>query len=112
VSAADIVDLTDLGIELLAAAAAGNGRAARTLTPGAGAALRQTVMALTAGSELAEHTAPGPASVIVLEGEATVNSDAGEAALSHGQWTTIPREPHTLRASADAVILLTVAADA
>jgi quercetin dioxygenase-like cupin family protein len=50
------------------AAAAPAGRAALTLVPGAGAPLKQTLLALRGGVQLAEHDAPGAATLQVLQG--------------------------------------------
>lgn len=86
------------------------GRAARTLTPGEGAPLKQTLMALTAGRELAEHRAPGPATLQVLLGDVSLRTSDTEVQLGEGHWAAIPLESHDLLANADAVVLLTVAA--
>ena len=48
------------------AAAAPGGRSAQTVYGGHEHALRQTVLALTAGSSLDEHESPGEATVQVL----------------------------------------------
>jgi quercetin dioxygenase-like cupin family protein len=45
-----------------------SGRAVRTILGGPGSALRHTVVALTAGTTLAEHENPGEATVLVLDG--------------------------------------------
>jgi hypothetical protein len=50
------------------AAAAPGGRSAATVYGGHEHALRQTVLALTAGSSLDEHESPGEATVQVLRG--------------------------------------------
>lgn len=103
------VVLEELGTSLLDEAGANdNGRAALTLTPSEGGPLKQTVLALRAGHELAEHTAPGPASILLLEGSATLLTGGEETSLSAGVWAPIPREKHSLRADEDAVALLTV----
>lgn len=107
------VTLVDLGDEVLAQARElQTGRSARTLTPGAGARLKQTLMALTEGAELAEHRAPGSATIQVLRGEVHLRSSATTLELSAGQWAPIPDETHDLRAMTDATLLLTVASDA
>ncbi len=102
--------LTSLADELLAAAVASeHGRAARTVTGGSDHALRQTVMALREGSELAEHTAPGDATLQVLRGRVllTHGDSAQEGAV--GDLLPIPKERHALTALEDAVVVLTVA---
>ena len=58
------------------AAAAASGRSAETVYGGHEHALRQTVLALTAGSSLDEHESPGEATVQVLRGR--VRLTAGE----------------------------------
>jgi quercetin dioxygenase-like cupin family protein len=49
-------------------AAAPAGRAALTLVPGSGAPLKQTLLAFRGGVQLAEHDAPGAATLQVLRG--------------------------------------------
>jgi quercetin dioxygenase-like cupin family protein len=87
------------------------GRSARTLTPGAGADLKQTVLALTAGNRLQEHRTPGPATIQVLKGQVRLGSDAAELELLTGQWAPIPDEVHDLVALTDSAVLLTVASN-
>lgn len=107
------VDLVELGEELLdQARELQAGRSARTLTPGAGAALKQTLLALTEGVGLQEHTAPGPATIQVLRGEVRLGAADTKVEISAGQWAPIPDEPHDLVALTDATVLLTVALDA
>lgn len=106
----DPVDLHATATALLEQArTARAGRAAKNLTPGAGAHLTQTVLALAAGQRLEEHSAPGPATLQVIAGTLALTTGADEVMLSAGDWTTIPEEVHGLRADSDAVLLLTVA---
>lgn len=84
------------------------GRSARTLTPRVGGPLKQTVLALLAGRKLAEHRAPGPATLQVLEGTVTLATADSSVTLAAGQWAAIPDETHDLAAEADAAVLLTV----
>lgn len=59
--------LTALGREhLTAVKASSNGRSARTVYSGHEHSLRQTLLALTAGSALDEHDGPGEATLLVL----------------------------------------------
>lgn len=77
-----LLSLTTLVDEQLGAArAAGNGRSARTVQGGHEHALRQTVIALIAGSELADHRSPGEAALQVLHGRVrlTTVTDSREA---------------------------------
>ena len=85
------------------------GRAARTLTPGEGAPLKQTLMALLEGRELSEHRSPGAATLVALRGRATLTWDGQELEVPEGHWATIPADVHGLRAETDLVVLLTVA---
>lgn len=104
------VTLVELGDEVLAQARElQTGRSARTLTPGAGAPLKQTLLALTEGAELAEHRAPGSATIQVLRGEVHLRAAGTTLELSAGQWAPIPDEVHDVLALSDATLLLTVA---
>ena len=71
-------------------------------------ALRQTLIALTAGSELAEHRSPGEATLQVLHGRVrlTTATDSREAVA--GDHLVIPAERHGLTAVDDSAVLLTV----
>lgn len=89
--------------------AADAGRAAHNLLPGPGTALSQTLLALTAGAQLSDHVANGPATLQVLRGSVTVTSEEGDVAAADGGWTTIPRSKHGVTAHEDSVLLLTVA---
>lgn len=102
------VSLTNLVAEQLDLAHKGTrGRAAHTIY-GSDHRLRETVLALLAGTELAEHESPGEATLQVLHGnvELTAGFEAwsGEA----GDHVIIPRARHSLTAVTDAVVLLTV----
>ena len=102
------VSLAALGDELLEQARGQPaGRAARTVTA-AGTALRQVVLAITAGQRLQDHHAPGPATLQVLRGRVRVTVDGGEQALEAGEWAPIPDAVHGLVADEDAVALLSV----
>lgn len=102
-------DLAEAARELLEQAGGlSAGRAARTLTPGAGAPLKQTLLALTSGQRLDAHEAPGPATVHVLSGEVSLRTGDDELQLRQGHWAAIPSVEHDLGAETDAVVLLTV----
>ena len=103
------VNLEELAGQLLADAAGHSaGRAAHTLAhPVDG--LRQTVIALVGGQELAEHESPGPASVLVLRGAVRLVSDEGTDALGAHQISPVPDRRHSLHADEDSVVLLSVA---
>jgi quercetin dioxygenase-like cupin family protein len=102
--------LTALGREhLTAAKAASNGRSAHTVYGGHEHTLRQTLLALTAGSALDEHDSPGEATLIVLQGRVQLTSPDASWDGSAGDHLTIPPTRHALNALEDSVVLLTVA---
>jgi quercetin dioxygenase-like cupin family protein len=90
------------------ATAASSGRSAETVYGGHEHALRQTVLAMTAGSSLDEHESPGEATVQVLRGR--VRLTAGERVWEGraGDLLIVPDARHALHAVEDAVVLLTV----
>ncbi|RKN45720.1 cupin [Streptomyces hoynatensis] len=100
-------DLTRLAEEYLALARqAEHGRSAHLFLHDG--PLRQSVIALTAGSELEEHNAPPAASLQVLRGLVRVEAREGwEAELEAGQLAGIPQSRHSVRALQDSVLLLT-----
>ena len=103
-------DLAEAASELLdQARGLAAGRAARTLTPGQGSPLKQTLLAITLGRQLDEHQAPGPATLQVLVGDVVLRTGADDVQLSQNDWAAIPPARHDLRAETDAVVLLTVA---
>jgi quercetin dioxygenase-like cupin family protein len=83
-------------------------RAAETVYGGHERALRQTVIAMADGTELAEHENPGEATVLVLSGR--IRLSAGDVAWEgrQGDLLVVPDARHALRAVTDTVILLTV----
>ena len=102
-------DLAKLADDLLGQAASASAhRAAETLHGGSDQALRQTVIALTAGSALDEHESPGEATLQVLRGQVQLHAGGESTSLGEGQLATIPPERHSLSADADSVVLLTV----
>lgn len=95
--------------QLELARTASSGRSARTVYGGHEQTLRQTMIALAAGSELNEHENPGEATVQVLQGRVTLR--AGEVSWegSPGDLLIVPQARHSLEAIEDSVIILTVA---
>jgi quercetin dioxygenase-like cupin family protein len=90
------------------AAAADSGRSAETVCGGHEKALRQTVIALNAGMELAEHESPGEATVQVLSGRVELRSQDVVWAGRTGDLLTVPDDRHSLHALEDSAVLLTV----
>jgi quercetin dioxygenase-like cupin family protein len=101
-------DLDQLADEHLAVAReAPHGRSAHTIVGGQGHALRHLVLALRAGEALAEHEAPGEATLQVLRGRVTLGTAGESCELAAGQLVAIPDERHDLQAVEDAVVVLT-----
>ena len=85
-----------------------SGRAAHTIHGGHQHALRQTVIALVAGHELAEHESPGEATLQVLLGRARLTSGEAVWEGEAGTFLVIPDARHALYAVEDCAVLLTV----
>lgn len=88
---------------------ANSGRSAHSVYGGHEHTLRQTLVALTAGTSLAEHDNPGEATLHILHGR--IRLHAGEQSWEgrDGDLIIIPPARHHLQALEDATILLTVA---
>lgn len=69
--------------------------------------LRQTVIALVAGVELAEHNSPPAASIQVLRGSVAVTIGGRPQVLHAGELELLTHERHSVLARSDAVFLLT-----
>jgi quercetin dioxygenase-like cupin family protein len=93
------------------ARSSGSHRAADTLYGDKDTLLRQTLIALLAGAELAEHSSPPEASLHVLSGSLRLIGDGRHWDLSAGDLVGIPLERHSVTALEDSVFLLTVLRD-
>ncbi len=91
------------------AAAASTGRAASTVHGGHEHVLRQTLLALTAGTSLADHENPGEATLLVLRGRVRLTSGDTDWEGRSGYLITVPDARHGLEALEDPAVLLTVA---
>lgn len=94
------------------AAAATSGRSAETVYGGHEHGLRQTVLALTAGSALTEHENPGEATVQVLSGRVRLTAGSVSWDGRTGDLLVVPAARHALEAVEDSAILLTVSKSA
>lgn len=104
------VSLTHLAeVHLSAAREAHSGRAAVTIHGGHEHDLRQTLIALAEGHALAEHEAPGEATLQVLVGEVRLTAGDETWTGTAGDHLVIPPQRHDLLAVSDAAVLLTVA---
>lgn len=70
--------------------------------------LSVVLVRLNAGHELDEHAVSGPAMVQVVQGEVTLHADGQEGRVAEGSCVVLePNLPHDVRATKDAVLLLT-----
>lgn len=101
-------NLTSLQEELFTRANAGrSGRAARTVYGDHATLLRQTMLVLLDGAELAEHDSPPEASLHVLRGRVRLSTEDRSWDLRTGDFVPIPPERHGVRALEDSAFLLT-----
>lgn len=94
-----------------AARAASSGRSAHTVRGGHEHFLRETLIALSAGSSLGEHDSPGEATLQVLAGKVALVTADERCECSTGDFVQIPKMRHSLEAIEDSAVLLTVLAD-
>ena len=97
--------------QLEAARSARAGRSALTVHGGHDHLLRQTLMALVAGTDMGEHNSPGQATLQVVRGRVRVSTADESWEGGPGDLLVIPAERHGLHADEVAVVLLTVLAD-
>ena len=81
------------------ASTASSGRSAHAIYGGHDHALRQTLIALRAGSSLDEHENPGEATLQVLHGRVTLVAGENRWNGSPGDLMTVPDSRHALEAS-------------
>lgn len=85
-----------------------NGRNGTTLVKDA--EVRVVLEVLREGAELAEHRAPGPITVQVLEGEIQFSGGETVHTLRPGELLVLPAcRPHAVKAARDSAFLLTIA---
>lgn len=106
----DMVDIAALADELLIRARSEpHGRAAELVVHDG--VLRQLVLALAEGAELAEHNAPAAATLQALRGRVRLSYTAGSATpaeeLGAGELTVIGHERHGVQALEDSAFVLT-----
>jgi len=103
------ISLTGLASEKLAEARQSHsGRAAHTIHGGHTHELRQTVLALLAGHDLAEHDSPGEATLQVLQGHVRLTAGDDACDGKTGDYLVLPAQRHALHAVEDSVVMLTV----
>jgi quercetin dioxygenase-like cupin family protein len=95
--------------QLKIASVASSGRGAETVYGGHQHVLRQTVMALTAGTTMDEHESPGEATLQVIVGRVELSAGEDRWEGRSGDLIVIPPARHSLAALEDSAVLLTVA---
>jgi quercetin dioxygenase-like cupin family protein len=95
--------------QLEVARKAESGRSAHTVYGGHEKTLRQTVISLRRGHELAEHENPGEATLQILQGRVRLSTKDAEWDGMPGDFLIIPQDRHGVKALEDCVVLLTVA---
>ena len=92
--------------QLTSARQAPAARSATTVFGGHERALRQTVIALLAGSALGDHENPGEATLYVLSGRVEISAGTDVWQGRSGDLLVVPDATHGLRALEDSVVLL------
>lgn len=103
------ISLDALARQQLELAATHSGHAADTVVGGHERVLRQTVIGMTEGAELAEHENPGEATAHVLQGRVRRSFGTEFWEGRSGDLLKVPDAGHSLLALEPSAILLTVA---
>jgi quercetin dioxygenase-like cupin family protein len=89
--------------------AAGSANESKSVTLIKTASLEVIRLVVPAGKQLAKHRVPGEITLECLMGSATLDTDQGKCELSAGKLTYLAGgQEHSLRASEDSVLLLTI----
>ncbi|MGC2939689.1 MULTISPECIES: cupin domain-containing protein [unclassified Brevibacterium] len=103
-------NIESLSTELLEKARGSrSGRAAKGVFTGT--YLRQAVLTLAAGAELADHDSPPEATLQVLKGDVRLAADDESWELTEGDLIAIPPQRHSVTALSDAAFMLTIRTD-
>lgn len=105
----DAVSMVAVQDRLLATARTARAqRAADTIYGSRDTVMRQTMVALLAGAELAEHDSPPEATLQVLSGRVRLIGKGRSWELGPGDLVAIPPERHSVTALEDSVFVLTL----
>lgn len=100
-------NLDELCTELMSRAhGARSGRSARGVFNGT--YLRQVLLTLTEGSELADHDSPPEATLQVVRGSVRLATATESWHLSTGDLIAVPPDRHSVAAVTDAAFMLTI----
>lgn len=103
------ISLSALAREQIELATTHAGHAADTVVGGHERVLRQTVIGMIEGADLAEHENPGEATVHVLTGRVRLSSGDESWEGRPGDLLKVPDARHSLHALEASAVLLTVA---
>lgn len=104
------ISLTNEAVKLLdAARRKSSGRSASTIYGDREHRLKQTLIAMRSGEEMAEHTSPGEATLHVVSGRIVLRTPNAHWEIRVGEFMPIPDVVHSVEVPEDSVFLLTVA---